>query len=71
MDDQRMREFASRMVRKNSRIANSPEGQEFLRLLESGDDEAGIAMANKVLTGNGLTRNQGLQKAMEFFGMTD
>lgn len=62
-------EFAAAMIRKNPQMANSPEGREFLQLLETRDDRAGSALANKLLSGMGVSQEQGIRKAVKFFGL--
>lgn len=36
-------------------ILNSPRGQEFARILQSGDEKAGIAMANNLRNSYGIS----------------
>lgn len=61
--------FALNMIRQNPNIANSPAGQELQQILENRDDKAGEALANQLLQKSGMSREDGLAKARQFFGL--
>lgn len=45
-----------KVMQSNPQIANTPRGQEFVKILQSGDTNAGIQMANEILQSLGTTR---------------
>lgn len=58
------KQLAIMMLQKNPEKANSPMGQQLIQALNSGNDQAGIAMADNILNAYGKTREQGMQEAM-------
>ena len=44
----RIYDFCLNKVRSNPKIANSPMGQEYIRILESRDTAAGMRMADNI-----------------------
>ena len=41
-------EFAINLLARNKNVANSPLGTQFLHILQTGDEKAGIAMAQNI-----------------------
>lgn len=64
--DNMMRQFAMSML-QNSGRGNTPMGQELLRILNSGDEQAGIDMANNLCRANGTSPQDILPQAGGFF----
>lgn len=62
-----MMQFALNQLKQKPEIANSPMGQEFINILQSGNDQAGIELANNLLKSYGLTREQAIQQARNGF----
>lgn len=48
-------------------IANSPQGQQLMQILQSGDNEAGMQMAMNICNSYGVTPQQALSSAINFF----
>lgn len=67
MNDNMLMNFALQQMQRNPNIANTPMGQQFMRVLQSGDQNAGIQMANNILNSAGVSREQGIQQARSMF----
>lgn len=48
-------------------VANSPQGREFIRILNSGDVEAGKNMANNICQSYGVSREEAVNQSVNFF----
>lgn len=57
-------QFAMLMLQRNPQIANTPQGQQFLRILQTGDAQAGAQMAQNICGSIGKTPQQAAQEAM-------
>lgn len=53
-----MQQIALKMLNANPQILNTPQGQEFARILQSGDVNAGQQMANNLCQTMGITPQQ-------------
>lgn len=53
-----IRQIAMAMLQSNPQIANSPQGREFARILQTGDVAAGQQMANNLCQTMGKTPQQ-------------
>lgn len=51
----------------NPQVKNSPLAQEGLGAIFSNDNKKGEQIANNILASYGLTKEQGIEKAKEFF----
>lgn len=56
-----------KMLRANPAIADNPQAQSYLRVLESGDAAEGEKLANNLLSSYGMTKDEALAKAKGFF----
>lgn len=56
-----MKQMAINLIQKNPAIANSPQGKNFLQILQSGDSKQGEEFANNILNSYGLTKEQAMQ----------
>lgn len=61
------KDFALKMLDANPNIANTPQGRELRRILDSGDDAAGIKMAQAYLDTQGVSKEDAMAKAKTFF----
>lgn len=55
------------MIKANPAIADNPQAQAYLDVLESGDGAKGEELANNLLETYGMTKDQALQQAKAFF----
>lgn len=51
----------------NPAIADNPQAQSYIRVLQSGDAAKGEELANNLLETYGMTKEQAMQQAMSFF----
>lgn len=64
-----LEQFAIMLLQKNPKIANSPQGQQFLEILKSGDSERGQQMAQNFCNSYGVTPEEGYNQARKFFNI--
>lgn len=61
------KQLALLLLQKNTQIANSPMGHQFLQILQSGDEQAGIQMAQNICASKGVTPQKALEMAKNQF----
>lgn len=66
---QNISQLAMQLIQNNPKIAQSAQAQQYLRIIQSGDSVAGQQLANNILQTYGLTKEQGIQQAMQGFGL--
>lgn len=59
--------FALNMIRQNPRVANNPQAQEMINVIQSGDDARGQQIANNICQTMGVTQQQAINDARSFF----
>lgn len=59
--------FALQMMLKNSNAQNTPMGREFMDILQSGDEQRGIQLANNLCQTYGESKENAINKARNFF----
>lgn len=62
-----IRNFAIQLLMNNPRIANNPQAQNYISVIQSGDNAKGAEIANNICQSYGMTPEQGLQQAKQFF----
>lgn len=67
--NQQLMNFAANMMKQNPRVANTPMGQQFVQILRSGDQNAGMQMADNLLQSAGVSREEGIRQARSMFGI--
>lgn len=55
------------LIRNNPQIANNPNAQEMLNTIQSGDSQKGQQIAKNLCQTYGITPEQALQRAKQFF----
>lgn len=60
-----IRGFAMNLIKNNPNLRNNPQAQSMIQAIESGDEQAGIQLANNILNTYGLTKEQGLSMAFQ------
>ena len=60
-------QLAYSLLMSNPQIANSPQGQQFMQILQSGDQKAGEQMAMNICNSYGTTPQNALMMALKFF----
>lgn len=61
------RDFALNMLRQNPNIANNPNAQEMINVIQNGDSVRGQQIANNLCSTYGMNRDQAISQAMQFF----
>lgn len=62
-----LEQFAMTLLKKNPNIANSPQGKQFMQILQNGDVAAGQQMAQNFCQAYGDTPEEAMKKAERFF----
>lgn len=57
------------MIKANPAIADNPQAQAYLDVLESGDSKRGEEVANNLLNSYGMTKEEALKQAKSFFNI--
>lgn len=58
-----IQQLALDMISRNPQIANNPNAKAMVDVLQSGNQQAGIEMANNLLKTYGLSREDGVAQA--------
>lgn len=61
------KDFAMRMINSNPNIANNPQAQEYLKLIQSGDNVRGQQVAENLCKTYGINPEEAVAKAKQFF----
>ena len=64
-----VQQLATSLIAKNPRIANNPQAQEYLRLIQSGDNSRMKEVVTNVAQTYGMTQEQMAEDALRFFGL--
>lgn len=62
-------QLAISLLQQNPNVANSPQGQQFLQILKSGDVEKGKQMAQNICQSYGTTPEEAFKQAKTFFNL--
>lgn len=60
-------DFAMQAIRNNPNIANNPNAQSMLNVLQNGSNEEREQLANNLCQSYGVTPEQAIQQAKSFF----
>lgn len=60
-------QFLQNAMRQDPNIANNPQAQNFLQILQSGDTQKGQQVAENLLKTYGMTKEQGMNQVHNFF----
>lgn len=64
-----LKDFALNMINSNPQIANNPNAREFLNVIRNGDDARGRQIAQNLCDSYGITPDQAVQQAKQFFNL--
>lgn len=64
-----IRGYAMNAIQQNQQIRDNPDYQDMIRAIEQNDAQAGIALANKILSQNGMSTGAAIIRAIQFFGL--
>ena len=61
------RQMAMNLISQNPNIANNPNAQEFIQVIQNGDSQRGQQIADNLCQSYGISRDEALKNAMSFF----
>ena len=61
--------LAMQMLQNNPNIANNPQAQHMLEVIQSGNSEEGQKIANNLLQTYGVSKDDALKQAKGFFNL--
>lgn len=62
-------QFAMNMIQHNPQIMNNPMAQNYINVIQSGDAQKGQQLAENICKSYGMTPQQALQQAKQFFNI--
>lgn len=57
------------VIQRNPNIKNNPQAQDYLNVIGSGDHKRGAEIADNLCKTYGMTREQAIAQAKQFFGI--
>lgn len=60
-------QFLQAQIQNNPSIANNPQAQNYIQVLQSGNAQAGQQIAENLLKTYGMTKEQGMNQVRQFF----
>ena len=64
-----IKDVAMNMIRNNPNVANNPNAQEFINVIQNGDSEKGKQIAQNLCNTYGVTPDQAMTQAKRFFNL--
>lgn len=64
-----LKNFAMNLIKNNPQIANNPNASEMLNTIQNGDSAKGQQIAVNLCNTYGISPEQALAKAKQFFGI--
>lgn len=64
---QALAQMAMNRISSDPRMQNNPQAREFMNIMRSGDAARGEAMARNLCNSYGVSQQQALQQAKQFF----
>lgn len=62
-----IQQLAMNLIRNNPNVANNPQAQEMLKVIQNGDSQRGQMIAENLCKTYGITKEDALSKAKQFF----
>lgn len=59
--------FAMELINKNPNVASNPQAQALLSVIQSGDAKKGEAIANNICASMGISQQDAIRQAKNFF----
>lgn len=63
------RQMAMNLIMRNPQVANNPQAQEYLQIIQNGDAEKGQQIADNLCQSFGVSRDDAISQAKRFFGL--
>lgn len=64
-----LKQVAIEALKRNPNVANTPQGQQFLQILQSGDDDKGRQMAKNICQSYNMSEEDAISKVRQFFNL--
>lgn len=64
-----MRDMALNLLAQNPNIANNPNAQEFIRVIQNGDSVKGAQIAQNLCDTYGISKEDAIKNAKSFFNL--
>lgn len=64
-----LKDFALNMIANSPNVRQNPQMQEFISVIQNGDNARGEQIANNLCSTYGVSREQALSNAKRFFGI--
>ena len=64
-----LRQIAMQALQRNQQIANSPQGRQFMQILQSGDIAAGQQMAQNICQAYGVSEQDAIKTVANHFNI--
>lgn len=61
-------DFAMNLIKNNPNIANNPNAQHYIEVIQSGDSKQGEEIANNLCQTMGMTKEEAINQAKKKFG---
>lgn len=69
MNGPNLRAFALNMISRNPNVANNPTAQQYIQVIQNGDNEQGAMIAQNICNSYGVTPQEALNMAKKKFGL--
>lgn len=63
------RQMAMNLIMQNPQVANNPQAQEYLQIIQNGDAKKGQQIADNLCQSFGVSRDDAISQAKRFFGL--
>lgn len=64
------RQMAMNLIANNPNIANNPQAQSYLQVIQNGDAQRGQQIADNICQSLGMSRDEALRQAKRYFGLS-
>lgn len=64
-----LRQIAMQALQRNPQVANSPQGRQFMQILQSGDVAAGQQMAQNMCQAYGVSEQDAIKQVAQHFNI--
>lgn len=64
-----LKAWALELLSKNPNVSNNPRAQEYIKIIQNGDSEQGERIANNLCQTYGMSKEDAVKNAKNFFGV--
>ena len=62
-------QIALGLISRNPQIANNPQAQQYIDVIRNNDEQQGRTIAQNICNAYGITPDQAIKQARQFFGI--